>query len=140
METNDCDGKIKKYKIFPLYNRNSSNTPMAEQKQPVLPTFPALESLKILNDISVNSGAWDPQLRQIAQTELKYIKAASAAINASPVLNLQYGGGLSAVFNVAALLKQQQELKFTTDLLNKYVTDIPSLLSNIEENQDVLTG
>lgn len=82
-----------------------------------------LESILLLKKINEADWSKDPELQQIANSEVKYIRSAAKAVSSDIQIQNIYGKDLKAVLDVAAVMKRREEERQGQEVLDGYIDD-----------------
>lgn len=112
--------------LHSLYKNLSGST----SKDIVDTSSSVLESILLLKKINEQDWSKDPELGQIANSEVKYIRASAKAISSDLALQQLYGKSLDSVLKVASIMKAREEERQGMAVLDAYLSN-----SDIEEKK-----
>jgi hypothetical protein len=92
-----------------------------------------LESIALINKLSNTTfKTEDADLKQVFNSEVRFLRAGLRAINESPQIRLMYGEDFSAALKVAELMKKRAMEKQGSQILDSYLDGIENSGSNAE--------
>lgn len=93
-----------------------------------------LESILLLKKINEAEWSKDPDLKQIADAEVKYVRAAAKAVASDLQIQNIYGKDLSAVLSVASVMKRREQERQGQEVLDAYIegSDMKDRLTTAE--------
>ena len=118
--------------LHSLYKNLSGST----SKDIVDTSSSVLESLLLLKKINEQDWSKDPELGEIANQEIKYIRAASKAVSSDLAIQQIYGKSLDSVLKVASIMKAREEERIGQKVLDDYLEnpDIKEKMTTAEKS------
>lgn len=93
-----------------------------------------LESIALINKLSNTTfKEEDGDLKQVFNSEVRFLRAGLKAINESPQIRLMYGEDFGAALKVAELMKKRAMEKEGSAILDSYLSGIQSSASQAEQ-------